>query len=124
MQDAFNCQNALTSINFSNHANSRMFNRAVNKNDIFLSLRFGEVFYKTGIKFHVITKKIINKYHLSYALDGLCVLVSHNNTVITTFKNKEAVSRIKRLSKNNLKKNLSGMMPEPFYNNKRLRMFI
>jgi hypothetical protein len=103
MQDAVFFQDTLT-YNFTNHACSRMYNRIVNRNDILLCLKFGEVFYKTGIKFHVITKKIINKYHLSYELDGLCVLVSHNNRVITTYKNKEAISQIKRLSKNNKKK--------------------
>ena len=90
---------AFEEINFSNHALKRISLRKINKNIIKTCLEYGNVFYKTGIKFYVLLKKNILKYKLDQKLEGICILQSNDNTIITVYKNKEIGKKIKSLSK-------------------------
>lgn len=91
--------------NFSNHFYSRISLRNIKQNDVNLCLIFGDVIYKTGIRFYILSKKKIIENSLSEKLEGLCVLVSRDNFIITAYRNKSAISKTKRLSKLNFKKN-------------------
>lgn len=94
----------MNSIFFSNHSSNRMNGRKISGVDIQTCIRYGAKLHRTGIKFYVLLSKQIQKYNLPQKLEGLCVLISPDNKVITTYKNKDAIYYIKRLSKDNLKK--------------------
>ncbi len=89
---------------FTVHSSHRMSTRKISGVDIQLCITYGAKIHRTGIKFYVLLSKQIRKYGLPQKLNGLCVLISPDNKVITTYKNKDAISYIKKLSKENLKK--------------------
>lgn len=91
-------------LHLTKHSRSQMSFRKISERDIETCLSFGDVIHKTGIEFHIISKKVIKTNQLPEKLHGLCVLVDSNNLVITTYKNTNAISNTKRLSKDNLKK--------------------
>lgn len=91
---------------FTNHSYLKMSLRNIKQNDVNTCLIFGDVIHKTGVKFHILSKKKIIENKLSEKLEGLCVLVSKDNFIITAYRNKKAISKTKRLSKENLKKKL------------------
>lgn len=90
-------------INLTYHALSRSSARNIKLSDIDLCLRFGEKIHKTKIKFYFMSKKALKNNNIDFCIEGLCVLVSNDNTIITAYKNKDAISNIKKLSKRSLK---------------------
>lgn len=90
-------------INLTYHALSRSSARNIKLSDIELCLHFGEKIHKTKIKFYFMSKKTLKNNNIDFCIEGLCVLVSNDNTVITAYKNKDAISNIKKLSKRSLK---------------------
>lgn len=89
---------------FSSHSSERMNARKISGIDIQMCIKYGSKIHRTGIKFYVLLRKQIEKHNLPKKLEGLCVLISNDNKIITTYKNKDAIYYIKRLSKENLKK--------------------
>lgn len=89
---------------FTVHSSDRMSNRKISGVDIQTCINYGAKIHRTGIRFYVLLSKQIAKYGLPRKLEGLCVLISPDNKVITTYKNKDAISYIKKLSKENLRK--------------------
>lgn len=89
---------------FTSHSSDRMSSRKISGVDIQTCIQYGLKIHRTGIRFYVLLSKQIAKYGLPQKLNGLCVLISQDNKVITTYKNKDAISYIKRLSKENLRK--------------------
>lgn len=94
----------MCSLFFSHHSSERMNTRKISGIDIQTCIKYGAKIHRTGIKFYVLLRKQIEKYDLPKKLEGLCVLISNDNKIITTYKNKDAIYYIKRLSKENLKK--------------------
>lgn len=90
-------------ITLTYHAISMSSARNIKLNDIDLCLRFGEKIHKTKIQFYFMSKKALKNNNIDFCIEGLCVLVSNDNTVITVYKNKDAISDIKKLSKRSLK---------------------
>lgn len=91
----------VSEIKMSIHASKRSTQRRLNENVIALCLKFGQKFFRTGITFYVLTKKIIQKFNLPDKLEGICVLEGQN-TIISVYKNKDITSKIKHLSKRDL----------------------
>ena len=95
-------------LNFSTHSLKRISLRKIDKKIVETCVEYGKLFYKTGIKFYVLLRKTIEKFHLDKKLEGICVLLSNDNTVITVYKNKKISREIKILSKQNNKKQIIG----------------
>jgi hypothetical protein len=91
-------------LNSSLHASKRMSLRGISNDLISICIEHGHKVYRTGIVFYILLGKTVKKLNLPQALEGLCVLVSHDNTIITTYKNRKAISNVKKLDKFNLKR--------------------
>lgn len=94
----------MTFLNFTSHSIKRMANRKISFKDLELCLSYGEVFYKTGVRYHILSNKVINQWGLNERLNGLCVILSKDEYIITTFKNKDVFNYTRCLSKSDLKK--------------------
>ncbi|MBC7473767.1 MAG: DUF4258 domain-containing protein [Candidatus Sericytochromatia bacterium] len=94
----------MSQLNFTNHSIKRMSKRKISWQEIEICLSYGDVIHKTGAKHHVISRKVLSQWGLSEKLNGLCVIVSKDEYIITTFKSKNIISYTKRLSKNDLRK--------------------
>jgi len=78
------------------HCSKRMLERNISQEALDICLEYGKKIYRTGITFYVLLEKTIKKYLLPEKLKGLCVLVTHDDMIITTYKNKKAISKIKK----------------------------
>jgi hypothetical protein len=101
--DEFKTQFAMTT---SYHAKNRMQQRAITPFAIEQISQFGQIIYKQGLKFKYLPKKTIKLFyppHLQQELQDIMILVANNGTVITTYRNENAVKHVqkkcKRLSK-------------------------
>lgn len=94
----------MNNINYTVHALKRMSERKISKTDIQICIEYGKKIHRTGIKYYIILSKQVLEYGLSQRFNGLCILLSSDDTLITTFKNKDAFNYIKKLSKINMKK--------------------
>lgn len=94
-------------VSFSEHCLQRLSLRKINKRVVNYCLNYGKVFYKTGIRFYVLLKKQIEEYNLDSKLEGICVLISNDGTIISAYKNKVVTKRIKTLSKRKNRKQRS-----------------
>lgn len=94
----------MNGINYTNHALRRMSERKITKNDIQICIQYGYKIHRTGIRYYVILNKQIIENGLPEKFNGLCALISNDESLITAFKNKDALNHIRRLSKMNLKK--------------------
>lgn len=94
----------MTNSSFTPHSLKRMNMRRISKEYIDLCIKYGEKIHRTGITFYVLLKKNIRGLNLPKNLEGLCVLIASDNVLITAYKNKNAISDIKKLNKQNLKK--------------------
>lgn len=88
------------------HAQKRMYGRKITQDMIDTCLSYGNVIYRTGIRFISLTKKAIKKYTLDPSLEGLNVLISSDGLIITTYKNKSKISEFKKLPKEKNKKRI------------------
>jgi hypothetical protein len=88
------------------HADRRMCQRGIGENAIDFTLRWGHVYHRTGICFHVLRRRdivrsgVVNTRVLRW--EGTTVLVE-DGTVISVYKNRD-VAHIRRKAKNDLKK--------------------
>lgn len=88
------------------HAKNRMQQRAITSYAIEQISQFGQIIYKQGLKFKYLPKKTIKLFyppHLQQELQDVMILVANDGTVITTYRNENAVKHVqkkcKRLSK-------------------------
>jgi len=88
------------------HADRRMNQRGIGQDAIDFTLRWGHVYHRTGICFHVLRRRDIERSgaHDARALrwEGTTVLIE-DGTVISVYKNRD-VAPIRRKAKNDLKK--------------------
>jgi hypothetical protein len=83
-----------------------MSQRGIGQDAIDFTLRWGNVYYRTGICFHVLRRRDIERSGVVDARvlrwEGTTVLVE-DGTVISVYKNRD-VAPIRRKAKNDLKK--------------------
>ena len=89
--------------NYTKHSQEKMFSRCISHEDVKTCLNYGTKIHRTGIQFYILRDKDIQQNQLSKKLNGLCVLID-NDIVITTYKNRQAVTNTKKLSKENKRK--------------------
>jgi hypothetical protein len=90
------------------HAQVRCLQRGVRTADIEYLLAHGKKIYKQGLVFYVMLDKHIAQRGES--VRHLVALVSHDQHVVTVYKEKNALKKIKRATKHDLKKS-SWMSP-------------
>lgn len=91
-----------TEIHFSTHSIIRCQQRALSNWAIEQAILKGEKIYKQGNTFHYLKRKfIINHYppHQHKQLFDLVVLMAEDKTIITAYKNPDAIAHIKRKPK-------------------------
>lgn len=94
--------NNSTEIYYCTHSIKRCQQRAVSNWAIEQAILRGEKIYKQGFTFFCLKRKIvINNYEpqLHNQLFDLVVLISEDNTIITAYKDTDAISNIKRKPK-------------------------
>ena len=95
-------KNYSTEIYYCTHSIMRCQQRAVSNWAIEQAILRGEKIYKQGFTFFCIKRKIvINNYEpqLHNQLFDLVVLISKDNTIITAYKDTDAIANIKRKPK-------------------------
>jgi len=94
--------------NYSNHSISRAAQRGIQTPSIETIIQEGKTIHKQGYKFLFMTVKEL-RYHAPAEQKKLknlvVVMAGDSNTVVTCYKNKDAIGNIKRKSKRLLKNN-------------------
>ena len=86
-------------MSITKHAKQRISKRRISKEAIEICLKYGKKLHRTGLILISLTKKVINKYNLEPDLEGINVLISVDNVIITAYKNKNKISQFKKLTK-------------------------
>lgn len=96
---------------FSAHAQSRMSQRRINRSAVSLVLTYGRVIHCTGASFHFLGERDLPGHLVRehQRLIGTTVVISRDGEVITVYKNRDAISTIKRK-----KKRYEGELPPLF----------
>ena len=84
---------------FTLHARLRMAQWNLCESEVLYAIRYGEKFHRHGIIFHFVREKDVpkNNHRLMARLEGTTVLTSGaTRTVITVYRNRNAISKIKR----------------------------
>lgn len=84
---------------FTLHARLRMAQWNLRESEVLYAIRYGEKFHRHGILFHFLREKDVAKKdpRLMSRLEGVTVLTSaRSRTVITVYRNRKAINRIKR----------------------------
>jgi hypothetical protein len=86
---------------FSRHSLKRLSQRGISKSIVQMVVANGNVIFKQGLKFYYVTKKQMKYFGpaIQKELNNLVVIMSLDNTVITCYKNRNAVKRVKHKSK-------------------------
>ncbi|PIQ24053.1 hypothetical protein COW36_05910 [bacterium (Candidatus Blackallbacteria) CG17_big_fil_post_rev_8_21_14_2_50_48_46] len=82
---------------FTRHATARLVQRGIKLADVEFTMRHGKKIYKQGLVFYVMIDKIARLRGES--VRHLVVLASHEGNVVTVYKEKNALKKIKRASK-------------------------
>ncbi|NVM02925.1 MAG: hypothetical protein HWN67_11345 [Candidatus Helarchaeota archaeon] len=91
--------------NLTNHSKIRIMERGIKCNDIITMIALVKTIYRTGIKFYYCREKDIppelRNENDFQKLIGMTVLMSHNGTIITAYRNmsKKAIRKIKKKNK-------------------------
>ena len=92
----------MENVNYSHHASVRMQQRGINNNIVQTALSYSIKIYKQGLVFHVIKKNNI-PFHVSSKikdqLKNLIIITGHDKTIITCYKNKNGLKKIKKKTK-------------------------
>jgi hypothetical protein len=86
----------------SQHAKCRLQQRAITPWALEQILRHGEIIYKQGMKFMFIPKKLIKLFYapnLQVEIQDIMILVSNDDTIITAYRNENAVKHVQKKSK-------------------------
>jgi hypothetical protein len=88
-------------VQFSRHARSRASQRGLTEDEISFVFHFGRHIHRTGIRFVFLAHRDVpSAYRRTHGhLAGCTVLVSHDGTVLTMYKNQAALSVIKKKDK-------------------------
>jgi hypothetical protein len=104
-----------TEILYCSHSSKRCQQRAVSNWAIEQAILRGEKIYKQGYTFFCLKRKIvINNYKPQQhnQLIDLVVLLSDDNTIVTAYKNTDAIAKIKRKPKRLAKRKRSKSLNE------------
>ncbi|MDB5097441.1 MAG: hypothetical protein JWM80_1862 [Cyanobacteria bacterium RYN_339] len=87
------------------HARQRASQRGLAQDEIDFVFHFGRKIFRTGIRFIFLGERDIpERYQRSHGyLAGSTMLVSKDGTILTVYKNPEAIRVIKKKSKNKRK---------------------
>lgn len=103
---------------FTAHANKRINMRRVNKEMIEIALKYGVKIYNAGAKFVFVRKKDIPDDlppKIAEKIEGLVLVLNPiDNTVITVYKNRNELKKIKRRTKRYDKRD-SGKFPRGIF---------
>jgi hypothetical protein len=97
--EEFKTQFAMTT---SQHAKCRLQQRAINPWAIEQIMKHGEIIYKQGMKFMYMPKKLLKLFYapnLQVEIQDIMILVSNDGTVITAYRNENAVKHVQKKSK-------------------------
>ena len=86
----------------TSHAVKRASQRGINLWDMQMAHKYGKRMYRTGVMFIFLRRKDLPSsiYNCSRKLDGITLLVCpKEDTVITVYRNKQALQQIKRKGK-------------------------
>lgn len=83
------------------HSTTRASQRGITDKAINLLLKYGSVIRKQGLLFHYITKQELKYIAPKYRnkLKNLVAIMAKDRTIITCYKNENAIKKIKRKSK-------------------------
>jgi hypothetical protein len=82
-----------THLRLTNHALGRMHNRHIHPEGIRMALDYGREFFVRGAVIFVLGKKDIdraqqNGTHIPHEWEGIQVVVAHDGSILTTYKNR------------------------------------
>lgn len=90
----------MQNVTVSEHAFKRVAQGKLSPRDIAYVIRHGRVLYRTGVKFFFLGWRDIPEDHRRLPrvsrLEGLTILPSHDGTLLTAYKNRKALRKIKR----------------------------
>ncbi len=92
----------------SSHAKQRGAQSNLRDHDLDLVLRYGVLEHRTGVRFYVMRKREVERYRLVEPrlakLHDIVIIVSNDDgTVITVYRNRNALRDIRRKPKANLR---------------------
>ena len=94
---------------YSIHADRRCMQRNIHPSDVAIVLRYGRRYHRTGIVFVFLGERDIPEGLKSsdrYArLEGLTLLVSGDGELITAYKNKDGLPKIRKKKKHRIYNN-------------------
>lgn len=85
---------------YTHHASYRSSKRNISPKLIAAVLAFGEVYQKQGYEYHILGKKELDIFGLSFQLDDTLVVVMKNDIIITAYYANNGFKHIKRKQKN------------------------
>lgn len=85
---------------YTHHASYRSTKRNISPKIIAAVLAFGEVYQKQGYEYHVLGKKELDRFGLTFHLVNTLVVVMKNDIIITTYYANNGFKHIKRKQKN------------------------
>ncbi|MGE3728197.1 MAG: DUF4258 domain-containing protein [Candidatus Sericytochromatia bacterium] len=85
----------------SRHAKTRLIQRGIKITDVEYTLRHGKRIYKQGLIFYVMIDKVA--LGRGESVKNLVVLATHEGCIVTVYKEKNALKKIKRASKYDLR---------------------
>ena len=86
----------------SQHAKCRLQQRAITPWALEQIMRHGEIIYKQGMKFIYMPKKLLKLFYtpnLQVEIQDVMILVSNDGTIITAYRNENAVKHVQKKSK-------------------------
>jgi hypothetical protein len=88
---------------FSKHAKQRSAQSNLCAQDVELVRRYGVLEHRTGVRFYFMRRREVEKYRDAEPrlarLEGVVMIISNDNIVITTYRNSRALREIRRKSK-------------------------
>ena len=86
----------------SQHAKCRLQQRAITPWALEQIMKYGEIIYKQGMKFMYMPKKLLKLFYapnLQVEIQDIMILVSNDGTIITAYRNENAVKHVQKKSK-------------------------
>jgi hypothetical protein len=86
----------------SQHAKCRLQQRAITPWALEQIMKHGEIIYKQGMKFMYMPKKLLKLFYtpnLQVEIQDVMILVSNDGTIITAYRNENAVKHVQKKSK-------------------------
>jgi hypothetical protein len=85
----------------SRHAKTRLIQRGIKLTDVEFTLRHGKRIYKQGLIFYIMIDKVAS--NRGESVKNLVVLATHDGCIVTVYKEKNALKKIKRALKYDLR---------------------